>query len=859
MSTRQSYDPLIVESHWIHEWQQHPPSSHKETSALPLSLQPQPFIMLLPPPNVTGSLHIGHALTLAIEDALARYHRMCGRQLIWIPGIDHAGIATQQVVEMHLAKTGLPDRRTLGRDKFLEEMWKWKQTYADRITNQLRRLGPSLEWSREFFTLDETRARAVTEAFCRLYDKGLIYRDQRIINWCCQLQTVVSDIEVETSDLTQPTMIRGVEFGVIHDLAYPLESGGEIVISTTRPETILADVAIAVHPEDPRYCRLIGQYAIHPLTQQRLPIIADAILVKPDLGTGAVKVTPGHDANDYACGKRHQLPIIQTWTDDGHLSLDPFRGLDRFQARRKILQWLQEKNYYRGKRPHPSKVHRCSRSGDIIEPMLKPQWFIRCDDMAARALDAVLAGHLQIHPPSYVETWKWWLSQSQDWCISRQLWWGHRIPAYRISQADLLHDTQTQSTEPPGWIVARSLEEAQAQARAKYDHPVTLEQDPDVLDTWFSSALLPMSASGWPNPEFRQAYPISVLETGADILFFWAARMVMLGLELTGELPFKQVYFHPLVRDAHGRKMSKSLGNVIDPMDVIHGITREQMEAKLLQGNLPAQEIDKATKGIRKDYPQGISQCGSDALRFGLCDYTRQPDGINMNANKIKVFRQFANKLWNAIKFFQLYQPAHWNPPLSEPGNHTGRTVMERWIVNRLNMTIQQCHNAFHNYRLFEATEALYRFWWEDICDIFIERSKAAFQTPAADSVHRTLFTVLDVGLRLLHPFMPCVTEELWHQLWHELNPGASASFIIETSYPKAETPLDPDLAMEMIIVRDILRDLRRLKTETGSKQVVFHVPAETVDLAHRYHEILRILARLDHLTIETLQTLPTM
>jgi valyl-tRNA synthetase len=813
--------------------------------------------MLLPPPNVTGSLHIGHALTLAIEDALARYHRMCGRKLIWIPGIDHAGIATQQVVEMHLSKAGLPDRRTLGRDKFLDEMWKWKQTYADRITTQLRRLGPSLEWSREFFTMDETRARAVTEAFCQLYDKGLIYRDHRIINWCCQLQTVVSDIEVETIDLTQPTMIRGVEFGVIHDLAYPLESGGEIVISTTRPETCLADVAIAVHPEDARYRHLIGQSVIHPLTQQRLPIIADAILVKPEFGTGAVKVTPGHDANDYACGKRHQLPIIQTLTDDGRISLEPFRGLDRFQARRQILQCLQEGNYYRGKRSHPSKVHQCSRSGDIIEPMLKPQWFIRCDAMAAQAREAVSSGHLQIYPPSYVETWKWWLQQSQDWCISRQLWWGHRIPAYRVIKSVPLSGTD--AIESTAWIVARSFDEAQAQARAKYDHPVTLEQDPDVLDTWFSSALLPMSASGWPNPEFRQAYPISILETGADILFFWVARMVMLCLELTGELPFKHVSFHPLVRDAHGRKMSKSLGNVIDPLDVIHGITREQMEAKLHQGNLPAQEIDKATKGIRKDYPQGISQCGSDALRFGMCDYTRQPDGINMNANKIKVFRHFANKLWNAIKFFQLYQPTNWKPPVIDPGSPSSPpgpsglpslTVMERWILSRLTMTINQCHQAFHNYRLFEATEALYQFWWEDLCDIFIEWSKVAFQTPSAESVRHTLFCVLDSGLRLLHPFMPCVTEELWHQLWHDLKP--QAQFIIETPYPTAETPPDPDLDADMIKVREILRDLRRLKTETGSKNLVLPVPADRLDLAHRYQEILRILARLDHLTLQT-------
>lgn len=603
-----SYQPKYVESAWQAWWEKegyYTPDLEKALKTLPADK----FVMVIPPPNVTGSLHLGHALTTAVEDTLTRYHRMKGKIVLWVPGTDHAGIATQSIVEKRLKKDEGLTRHDLGREEFIKRVWQWKEMYGSKITNQIRCLGASVDWTRESFTMDANLSRAVTEAFCRFHEKGLLYRDTRLINWSCALQSAISEIEVDYIDLEGRTFLAvpnhiekaTYEFGMITSFAYKVyesDTNEEIIVATTRLETMLGDTAVAVHPEDPRYKHLHGKFLTHPFNDRKIPIITDDILVDMNFGTGAVKITPAHDPNDYLCGKRNNLDFIIVLTEDGKIASNggQFAGLMRYDARIAMEKELESLGLLKGKEVNKMRLGLCSRSGDIIEPMLTPQWYVNCNSMAKKATDAVRNGELRIVPDFHEATWYRWLDNIRDWCVSRQLWWGHRIPAYfvRLPNEDRVDKNEPQNSDR--WFVARSESEARIQAAIKLNvdaSTLILEQDEDVLDTWFSSGLFPFSVFGWPNntDDLKAFYPTTLLETGADILFFWVARMVMMGLELTDQLPFTTVYLHAMVRDKYGRKMSKSLGNVIDPLEVINGCQLKDLLSKIDEGNLPAKEV----------------------------------------------------------------------------------------------------------------------------------------------------------------------------------------------------------------------------------------------------------------------------
>ena len=601
-----TYQPKYVESAWQDWWEKEGYYRPDMEMAAKVG-QDEKFVMVIPPPNVTGSLHLGHALTNAVEDTLTRWHRMNGKVALWVPGTDHAGIATQSVVERMLKKEENLTRHDLGREDFIKRVWEWKETYGNKITSQIRSLGASCDWERESFTMDDNLSTAVTEAFCKFHEDGMLYRDTRLVNWSCALRSAISDIEVDHIDLEGQTWravpghdpAKKYEFGMITSFAYKIEgSDEELVVATTRLETMLGDTGVAVHPDDPRYKHLHGKMLIHPFSDRKIPIITDGVLVDINFGTGAVKITPAHDPNDYNCGKRNNLEFIVVVSEDGTIGSNggKYAGMMRYDVRQQMEKDLEEMGLYRGKEVNKMRLGLCSRSGDIIEPMLTPQWYVNCKDMAKRATDAVRNGDLKIEPAFHEDTWYYWLDNIRDWCVSRQLWWGHRIPAYfaRIEGEDKVDKNEPSSSSR--WFVARSEAAARKMAAAKLnvaESAISLEQDEDVLDTWFSSGLFPFSVFGWPNQteDFKAFYPTSLLETGSDILFFWVARMVMMGLHLTDTLPFTQIYLHAMVRDKHGRKMSKSLGNVIDPLEVIHGCSLEDLLHKITQGNLPAKEV----------------------------------------------------------------------------------------------------------------------------------------------------------------------------------------------------------------------------------------------------------------------------
>ncbi|PCH34745.1 hypothetical protein WOLCODRAFT_79194 [Wolfiporia cocos MD-104 SS10] len=789
------YNPIAVESAWYDWWEAQGffrPAFTPEGNVKPEGQ----FVIPFPPPNVTGSLHIGHALTVAIQDGLVRWNRMKGKTTLFVPGFDHAGISTQSVVEKRLYKSSGQTRHDLGRDKFLETVWEWKNDYQGRIENQLRRLGGSFDWNRVAFTMDESRYKAVIENFCRLHEDGILYRANRLVNWCVRMNTTLSNLEVEQKQLTGRTLLNvpgydakeKFEFGVLTSFAYPLEGSDErIVIATTRPETMLGDTAIAVHPDDPRYKHLHGKFAKHPFLDRRIPIITDAIVVDMEFGTGAVKITPAHDFNDYEVGVRHNLPMINILNDDGTLNVnagEKFKGMKRFHARVAVVKALQEAGLYVETKDNPMQIPICSKSGDVIEPVLKPQWWVNCRPLAEEALKRTRAGELIITPKASETEWYRWLEGIQDWCISRQLWWGHRCPAYFVQ----IEGQEQDSTDGKNWVVGRTLEEATERAKkiagsAKF----TLEQDEDVLDTWFSSGLWPFSTLGWPEETLDMAkfYPTSMLETGWDILFFWVARMVMLGLQLTSKLPFKEVLCHAMIRDAHGRKMSKSLGNVIDPIDVIQGLELEALHEKLYEGNLDEREIAKAKAGQKKDFPKGIPQCGTDALRFALCAYSGGGRDINLEILRVEGYRKFCNKIFNATKFAMLKLDNEFVPePTAKP---TGReSLVERWILHKLNVAAQEINRQLEDRNFMNATSTVYNFWLYELCDVYIEAMKPMSDESASPetrkSAQQTLYTCLDYGLRLLHPFMPFVTEELWQRL--PRRPNDPTPSIMVSSYP---------------------------------------------------------------------------
>ncbi|XP_078446483.1 valyl-tRNA synthetase / valine-tRNA ligase (VALRS) [Wolffia australiana] len=826
------YNPTVVEKGWYAWWE-----NSKYFVADASSSKP-PFVIVLPPPNVTGALHIGHALTAAIQDCMIRYYRMSGYNALWVPGMDHAGIATQVVVEKKLMRERSLTRHDVGREQFVAEVWKWKEQYGGKILNQERRLGASLDWSRECFTMDEKRSKAVTEAFVRLYKEGLIYRDHRLVNWDCTLRTAISDIEVDHKEIKERTLLKvpgydnPIEFGVLTSFAYPLEGDlGEIVVATTRIETMLGDTAIAVHPEDPRYTHLHGKFAVHPFNGRRLPIVLDAILVDPNFGTGAVKITPAHDPNDFDVGTRHNLKFINIFTDDGKINSNggkQFEGMPRFEARRAITDALKLKGLYKGDQKNDMNLGICSRSDDVVEPMMKPQWFVCCDSMAKEALDAVMNESnkkIEIIPKQYAQEWKRWLENIRDWCISRQLWWGHRIPAWYVTLND--DKLKEVGSYDDHWVVGRDEDEAILEAKKLFpEKSFKIVQDPDVLDTWFSSGLFPLSVLGWPDntEDFKVFYPTSVLETGHDILFFWVARMVMLGMKLGGDVPFKKVYLHPMIRDAHGRKMSKSLGNVIDPLEVINGISLEGLHKRLEEGNLDPRELVVAKEGQAKDFPSGIPECGADALRFALISYTMQSDKINLDIQRVVGYRQWCNKLWNAIRFAMSKLEDDYVPPEFVPRDSMPFAC--KWILSVLNKAIAKIIASFKSSDFAGAASAVYSWWQFELCDVFIEvikpyfnNSDEAFENARTFSKY-ALWICLDNGLRLLHPFMPYVTEELWQRLPQKSSSSTEKGSIMTSEYPSVvEAWSNVDVESDMKVVESAVRSLRSLRSASDKNE----------------------------------------
>ncbi|KAL0375098.1 UNVERIFIED_CONTAM: Valine--tRNA ligase, mitochondrial 1 [Sesamum radiatum] len=797
-----TYKPSAVEKSWYEWWEK---STFFEADA---DSSKPPFVIVLPPPNVTGALHIGHALTAAIQDTIIRWRRMSGYNTLWVPGMDHAGIATQVVVEKKIMREKKLTRHDVGRDGFIAEVWKWKNEYGGTILKQLRRLGASLDWSRECFTMDDKRSKAVTEAFVRLYREGVIYRDLRLVNWDCVLRTAISDIEVEHIEIKERTPLRvpgyekPVEFGVLTSFAYPLEGGlGEIIVATTRVETMLGDTAIAIHPDDPRYSHLHGKFAIHPFNGRKLPIVCDAVLVDMNFGTGAVKITPAHDPNDFEVGKRHNLEFINIFTDDGNINSNggpEFAGMPRFKARVAVTEALKEKGLYRGDKNNEMRLGICSRSNDVVEPLIKPQWYVNCKSMAQQGLDAVMDDanpKIEIIPKQYVAEWKRWLENIRDWCISRQLWWGHRIPAwYAMLDDDELKELGAYNNH---WVVARNEEEAKDEAsrifaRKKFQ----LFQDPDVLDTWFSSGLFPLSVLGWPDDtkDLRAFYPTSVLETGHDILFFWVARMVMLGMKLGGDVPFRKVYLHPMIRDAHGRKMSKSLGNVIDPLEVINGITLKRSSQKAGGG------------------------CSAFCSCFIYSSAAIVPDTMPFSC---------------------------------------------KWILSVLNKAISKTVLCLDSYEFSDAATAVYSWWQFQLCDVFIEVIKPYFagNDPAFAAERRyaqdTLWLCLDNGLRLLHPFMPFVTEELWQRLPSKKDSVRKESIVISEYPSTVECWANDAVELEMDTIESVVKSLRSLRSQLApnerfERRAAF-VRCRTNDACHtiKKHELeIATLATLSSLDV---------
>jgi len=870
------YSPLAVEAAWGSWWEKEGYYSSSVAEGIKKNdgkNEDERFIMVIPPPNVTGSLHLGHALTVAVEDTLTRWHRMKGHSTLWVPGTDHAGIATQTVVEKMLQKNEGKSRHDLGREDFVAKVWEWKQQYGNKITSQLRFLGASVDWSREAFTMDERLTKAVKEAFVRFHKDGLVFRENRLVNWSCSLNTAISEIEVDYIELKGRTMMPvpghtgppgkddknwKYEFGVITSFAYPIEDSEEkLVVATTRLETMLGDTAVAVHPEDARYKHLHGKHVVHPFNQKRIPIVLDSELVDMEKGTGAVKITPAHDPNDLLCGKRHNLEFITVINEKGQINENggEFEGMMRYDARKAMEDKLKDMGLLVEKKDNPMSLGTCSRSHDVIEPLLKPQWWVNCKSMAVRSIKAVKEKQLAIIPDFHEIKWYRWLEDARDWCVSRQLWWGHRIPAYfarhKGENADDVSIMNMKYNDR--WVVERTEAEARTEA-AKIlkcsEDEVVLEQDEDVLDTWFSSGLFPFSVFGWPDqtPDMDAFFPTSILETGHDILFFWCARMVMMSLQLTDKLPFHTLYLHAMVRDKLGRKMSKSLGNVIDPMEVIKGCPLQTLLTKLEEGNLPEKEIEKAKAGQTADFPDGIPEVGADALRFGLVSYTTQGRDINLDIHRLVGYRNFCNKLWNVTRFTLGYFPSNFKPGkciddmVGDILANPSAKKQDKWILSRLNEAAKLSNESFKAYDFGNLTNTVYGFWLYDLCDNYIEMVKSIMygtDESAKAVAYQVLYVCLETGLRLLHPIMPFVTEELWQRL-----PGGHGDLktIMLAAYPEVnESWANPTIEAEMLVIQKLLTDARSMRASYNltrkqkSKTYLLSADAETHNMVQAY------------------------
>jgi valyl-tRNA synthetase len=763
-----AYEPGEVEPRWYQFW--------LDQGVFEASVDPndarEPYTIAMPPPNVTGSLHMGHAL-YTIQDVLCRHKRMQGRNVLWQPGIDHAGIATQTVVERQLKRENLT-RHDLGRAKFIERVWQWKAESGSRIDQQMRVCGFSADWKRLKFTMDADLSRAVKEAFVRLYEEGLIYRATRLVNWDVESRTVLSDLEVESEENVQ---------GELYEFAYAVidadaaAGATELVVATTRPETMLGDTAVAVHPEDPRYKHLHGKKLKHPFVDREIPIITDDILVDMAFGTGAVKVTPGHDWNDFATGKRHGLEEINILNLDGTLNelCGEFKGMERFAARKAVKARLAELGFERGSKPHMMTLPRSQRSGTIVEPIISTQWFVKMKPLADPALEAVRTGRTVILPEDWVKTWEHWLTNIQDWCISRQLWWGHQIPAFYCDACGHVHVTRDDAPKACEKCGASSL-----------------RQDDDVLDTWFSSGLWPFSTLGWPDktPALERFYPTSDMETGYDILFFWVARMMMMGLHFMGEVPFRRVLLHGLVVDENGDKMSKVKGNTIDPLDLIHGADFESM----VQKALPGAPVKEALTKFRKAYPstaqmgKGFPAAGADALRMNLCSYSPQARRIALSPKRLEGYRNFCNKIYNAVRFAlgHIDQKTGGEGTELDGSTPPATLLVNRWILSRLAEAVELSTKGIDDFRIDDGSGALYHFFWDELCDWYLEVTKTIFQsgTDAEKAeTRKVLAHVIESSLRALHPYMPFITEELWQRV---PRPASRPATVALAPYPTA-------------------------------------------------------------------------
>jgi valyl-tRNA synthetase len=781
-----TFQPADIETRWYQEWEANGYFAPQGGE--------QAYSIMIPPPNVTGSLHMGHGFQEAIMDALIRYHRMSGYNTLWQVGTDHAGIATQMVVERQLEAQGT-NRHELGRDKFVEKVWEWKEQSGGTITRQLRRLGSSLDWSRERFTMDPGLSAAVQEVFIRLYREGLIYRGQRLVNWDPALHTAISDLEVISEE----------EQGRLWHFNYPLAGGeGHLTVATTRPETMLGDSAVAVHPEDERYAHLIGRMVELPLTGREIPVIADDY-VEREFGTGCVKITPAHDFNDYEMGRRHGLPMINILDDNAAINDEApqaYRGMDRFDARKKIVTDMDALGLLDKVEDHTLKVPRGDRSGVVIEPYLTDQWYVDAREMAKPAITAVENGDIQFVPKQWENTYFAWMRDIQDWCISRQLWWGHRIPAW--------YDNE-------GTFYVGESEAVVRQEHALAD-TVELRQDEDVLDTWFSSALWTFSTLGWPEEtaELSIFHPSSVLVTGFDIIFFWVARMIMMTLHLRKEVPFHTVYVHGLVRDSEGQKMSKSKGNVIDPIDLIDGIDLEGLVSKRTAGMMQPQLATKIEKSTRKQFPDGIAPYGTDALRFTYFSLASTGRDIKFDIGRIEGYKNFCNKIWNAARYVLMNCE---NEDCGAQGDAAVElSLADRWIVSRLQETEAEVAQAIGNYRFDMASQALYEFIWNEYCDWYLELSKPVLwddnaSAEAKRGTRRTLIRVLETWLRILHPFMPYITEEIWQTVGPLA--GKSGPTIMLQPYPVAnEKGVDSAANADIEWLKGVIVGVRNIRGE---------------------------------------------
>ncbi len=818
-----SYQPHELEKRIYARWEQHGYFAPRGDGT--------PYCIMIPPPNVTGTLHMGHAFQDTIMDALTRYKRMQGYRSLWQPGMDHAGIATQMVVERLLETEGTT-RKDLGRDRFVERVWQWKAESGGQIATQLRRLGASVDWSRDRFTMDEGLSRAVTEVFVALYEDDLIYRGKRLVNWDPVLHTALSDLEVLSAE----------EDGHLWYFRYPLASGdGHLVVATTRPETMLGDTAVAVHPDDERYRHLIGAEIVLPIAERHIPVIADDY-VDADFGTGCVKITPAHDFNDYEIGLRHNLPMVNILTDDAALNDTvpvAYRGLDRFDARRAIVAEFERLDLLDRVEDYAVTIPRGDRSGAVVEPYLTDQWYVRVEALAKPAIEAVQSGRIRFVPDNWSKTYFEWMYNIQDWCISRQLWWGHRIPAWYDADGRV--------------YVGRS--EQEVRDRHEIGADAVLVQDEDVLDTWFSSALWPFSTLGWPDRtrELADFYPGSVLVTGFDIIFFWVARMIMMGLRFMEDVPFREVYIHGLIRDPDGQKMSKSKGNVLDPLDLIDGVDLDTLLAKRTSGLMQPHLKPKIEAATRKQFPHGIDEYGADALRFTFAALATTGRDIRFDLGRIEGYKHFCNKLWNASRYVLM------NTENLDDGD-AEFAAADTWVRARLNLAVRAVHEHFANYRLDLAAHAIYEFTWHEFCDWYLELSKPVLQSDSSSAAlkrgtRRTLIEILETLLRVLHPLMPFITEEIWQQVAPRA--GVEGDTIMLQPFPDAAgTDQDTPAVADIDWLREFILGVRQIRGEMDIAPgralpvILANASAHDASRAERYASLLRHVGRVQSVTV---------